>query len=105
MERFFPWLIALVAYVGPPIWAYFEIERDAAAQKAARGWACGNPMLGIILIACITSGVMSVVAAGVRGWAIGWWRESSVIAACAEIAALLLPFFGGTSFMIYLFLS
>ena len=105
MKRTLPWLIAALAYIAPPVWAYLAMERDAAAQKAAYGWACGNPALGIILLACIASGILSLSATLSRGWAVGWWKNGSLALAGAELAALALPFICAAAFAAYLFLA
>ena len=64
MKRALSLLFALLAYFGPPAWAYFAIEADREAQLAGHGWVCGNPMIGMIILAGITSGALSLVATG-----------------------------------------
>jgi hypothetical protein len=81
------------------------MERDATAQKAAYGWACGNPALGIILLACIASGILSLSATLSRGWAVGWWKSASLGVTSAELATLALPFVCAIAFVAYLFLE
>lgn len=97
MNRTLPWSLAAAAYIVPPLWAYFAIERDIAAQTAARGWACGNPTIGIVLAASITSGVLSLVATGLRGFSVGGWK--------AELIALILPLVAALSLVSWIFLS
>ena len=104
MKRTLPWLISAAAYIEPPVWAYFAIEHDAAVQKAARGWACGNPALGMMLLACICSGFLSLSATLFRGWAVGWWKTVSLVVTGAELVALSLPLFAAISFAAYIFL-
>lgn len=57
-------MFGLLAYVGPPAWAYFAIAADRDAQMASHGWVCGNPMLGMIFLAAIASTFFSVIATG-----------------------------------------
>ncbi len=104
MKRTLSWFIAASAYVIPPIWAYIAIERDAAAQKAVYGFACGNPALGMILLACIGSAILSLSATLFRGWTVGWWKTVSLGVAGIELVTFALPFFAAVSFAAYLFL-
>ena len=104
MKRALPWFIAASAYIIPPFWAYFAMERNAVAQKAVYGFACGNPALGMMLLACIGSAILSLSATLFRGWAVGWWKTVSLGAAGVELVALALPFFAAVSFAAYLFL-
>jgi hypothetical protein len=97
MNRALPWSLAAAAYVFPPTWAYFAIEQDVAAQKAAQGWACGNPALGMMLLACIASGLLSLTATGLRGFSVGWWK--------VELLALATPLIGAIGFVAYMFLQ
>src|SRR5687767_14092122 len=99
MKRALPWLLAAMAYIGPPTWAYFAIKRDYADQRASHGWACGTPALGMMLLACIVSGLLSIFATGVRGLAVGWWRDASLAATGGEMAALIFPFVGAIGFV------
>ena len=65
MGRKLSWLLAVIAYLGAPLWAWFAIESDRGAQTAAYGFVkCGNPMIGIMLLACLISGAASMLAAG-----------------------------------------
>jgi hypothetical protein len=105
MRRVLPWLVVLAAYVAPPAWAYFAIERDAAAQMASRGMACGIPAVGLMLWACIGTSALSVFATSLRGSAVGWWRGVPPMLASAEIAAFTLPLIAALSFAAYLFLQ
>lgn len=64
MLRILSWLMAFVAYFGPPVWAYYAIEADRRAQLAAYGWVCGNPLIGINLQACLASAGLSFLGMG-----------------------------------------
>ena len=65
MSRKLSWLLAAVACVAPPIWAYVATTSDLNTQRAAYGFVkCGTPMISIILLACIASGALSMVATG-----------------------------------------
>jgi len=64
MKRTLSWLFGVLACFGPPVWAAFTIEADLKAQLAGHGWVCGNPMIGIMLLAGISSGFLSLIATG-----------------------------------------
>jgi hypothetical protein len=65
MSRKLSWMIATIAYVGAPVWAWFAIASDRDAQMSAYGFVkCGTPMIGIILWACILAGASSLLALG-----------------------------------------
>ncbi|MBI3886409.1 MAG: hypothetical protein HY302_11875 [Opitutae bacterium] len=105
MNRKLPWLVAAAAYTVPPLWAFLSIERDQSEQTAIRGWACGMPALGIVLLACVGSAALSLAAAALRGRAIGWWKSASPTATRSELAALLFPFVGAIGFGTHVFLG
>jgi len=63
MNRKLSWLLAGIAYIGPPLWAYFSSVADQHAQLAAYGFIkCGNTQTGITFLACVASGSLSSVA-------------------------------------------
>lgn len=95
MTRALPWSLAAAAYFVPPAWAYFAMQRDVAVQRAANGWACGNPAIGMVLLSCMASGVLSLAATGLRASSVGWWK--------AELIALVLPLVAALAFITYLF--
>ena len=64
MKRTLSWLFGVLAYFGPPVWAALAIEADRKSQLAGHGWVCGNPMIGIMLLAGISSGFLSLIATG-----------------------------------------
>jgi hypothetical protein len=104
MKRSLPWVIAAMAYIGPPVLAYLAIERDYAAQRAAGGWACGTPSVGMMLLACIASASLALFAAILRGWTVGWWRSAPLRIATGELAVLAFPLIAATALVAYLFL-
>jgi hypothetical protein len=92
MKRTLSLLIGLLAYFGPPIWAYFAIEADTKAQLAGRGWVCGNPMIGIICLAGIVSSVLSLVATGLGAASFLTVPKPRPIPRIVELGFLVLPF-------------
>ena len=61
--RKFSWALIAVALVAPFVWAYFAIQADAEAQLVGHPrFVCGIPMLGIVLVACAASGILSVIS-------------------------------------------
>ena len=64
MQRKISLLIALLAYSAPPTWAYYAIAADHKAQLASRSTLCGEPILGIVLLAGTISSILSLVATG-----------------------------------------
>jgi hypothetical protein len=84
-------MIALLAYIGPAVWAFFAIEADRKAQLATHGWACGNPMIGIVCLAGIASSLLSLVATGLGIAALRAVPEPRPVARFAELGFLFLP--------------
>jgi hypothetical protein len=75
MSRKLSWLLAAIAYLGPPLWAYFAIKAAQDAQMAAYGFIkCGTPMAMTTLSACKASGLLSLLA---TGFAIASFRSAS----------------------------
>jgi hypothetical protein len=103
MKRTLSLLIALLAYFGPPIWAYFAIEADAKAQMAGRGWVCGNPEIGIVILAGIASSLMSLVATGFGVAAFFGLSKPRPKLRIVELALILLPFLVAGSYVTLLF--
>ena len=63
MHRKLSWLLAVFAYLGPPVWACFAVLADNRDQMNAYGFMkCGNNVGIIISCACILSGSSSLVA-------------------------------------------
>ena len=46
MTSAFSRIVAAIAYVGPPVWAYFAIKADYTAQVASGGLRCGTVAVG-----------------------------------------------------------
>jgi len=92
MSRKLSWTFAAIAYVAVPLWAYFAIRSDYNAQMHAYKFVkCGTPMIGIMLLACMSSGAASLLAAG-----LGVASYRSILGPrpktrALEIAALSLP--------------
>lgn len=62
MMRQLSLLLAAMAFIAVPIWAYLSGEADVRAQAEAQGWACGLPILGMYMFALLISGLLSAVA-------------------------------------------
>ena len=105
MKRSLPWYIAASAYIAPPVWAYLTMERDAAEQKVLNGWACGNPALAMIFLACMVSGLLSLSATLIRGWMAGWWKDVSCLMTGFELTVLMLPLVGAIGFATSIFVA
>lgn len=58
------WIIALIALMAPPLWAYIEITAFAEAARARVGLVCGLPTLGIITLAVVLMALLSLLALG-----------------------------------------
>ena len=98
-------LIAVLAYLGPPIWAYFAIEADAKAQLTDRGWVCGNPMIGIICLAGVASSVLSLAAAGFGVASFCAMPRPRPKVRVAELGFLLFPFLIAGGYVLLLLCS
>ena len=96
-------LIGLLAYFGPPIWAYFAIEADTKAQLAGHGWVCGNPMIGIICLAGIVSSLLSLVATSLGIASFRRVPRPRPKARIVELGFLILPLMIAGSYVILLF--
>lgn len=105
MKRFLPWCLMAAAYVVPPVWAYFAIARYVAAHHAVYGPGpiCGNPAFALTMLAGIASGSLSLLATGLRGWSVSWWRGTSPWFTVAELTAFTLPAIAGGSFVVSFF--
>ena len=65
MTRNLSWVFAGIAYIGAPGWAYFTIAADREAQTAAYGFIkCGYTEGMVTLLACLVSGLFSLLAGG-----------------------------------------
>ena len=64
MKRKVSWIISGISFIAPPVWAYFAIRADDAAQKAANpsGQFCGNVYVSIIVVALLAAGALAFVA-------------------------------------------
>ena len=63
MSRKLSWSLATLAYLGPPLWAYFSMAADRVAQTAAYGFIkCGTPQGMITILACAFSASLSLLA-------------------------------------------
>lgn len=67
--RILSWLLLLTAIAGPAAWAYFEMANFAESRP---GPGCGLPILGILAVAVLVSGLLSITAA-IVGW-LAWRR-------------------------------
>jgi hypothetical protein len=63
--RPFSWLVLLLAFVAPGIWASVQLS---AFEQVSPKPGCGLPVLGIYSMAVIGAGALSLIAAGL-GWA------------------------------------
>jgi hypothetical protein len=105
MKRTASWLFALLACIGPPIWAFFAIEADRRSQLATHGWVCGNPMIGMVCLAAIASSLLSLVAAVFGIAALRAIPAPRPGARFAELGLLLLPFVIGGGFVTLVILA
>ena len=63
MSRKLSWLLAALAYLGPPVWAHWAVTADQNAQRTAYGFVkCATPHGMIALWACAVSGLLSLLA-------------------------------------------
>lgn len=62
MKRQISWFFGVLAYVAPPVWAYFEQLSVYGGAEDQNGYVCGLPMLAIIVLACIGAAVLSGLA-------------------------------------------
>lgn len=95
--------VAFVAYVLPTFGTWWWIEADAAEQNTRRGWACGNPVIGLVLLAGLVAIALSLLALILRGFATRRWRGRRLWPALAEIAVFALPLLGGLAVEAYLY--
>lgn len=91
MLRKISWLMALAAYFGPTIWAYVAIKADDKAQLEARGWICGNPTMGIVLLALMISTALSFIASSLGLISYCALPKPKPKLAVIELAVLILP--------------
>ena len=92
MKRILPWLLAVAAYTLPPAGAWIALRQDAAGRFSERNWASGSSEAGIVLVACVAAGFLSLLATWVRGRDVNWWKPPHPARAVApELAALVLP--------------
>ena len=105
MMRKISLLIALLAYSAPPLWAYFAIAADHKAQLASRSTLCGEPILGIVLLAGTISSILSLVATGFGAASFYAIHKPWPKTRMAELGFLFLPFFLVVSYFIILFSS
>ena len=103
MKRKLSWLIASLAYFGPPVWAFFAIRADRKEQLAGHGWICGTPMLLILFTASAASGLLSLTATvfGIAAFR-ALPRPRSVLRG-VELGLLILPLFLGVTYVALLF--
>ena len=92
MKRMLSIAIGLMAYIGPPIWAALAIEDDRRAQSASHGWVCGNPVIGIMLLASITVCALSLCATGIGVAALRAIPEPRPAMRLLELGFVFLPF-------------
>lgn len=63
MKRTLSLLLAGIAYVAVPVWAYWQGQMLSSAQaKAHQAYVCGLPVLGILLAAIAMSGLIAALA-------------------------------------------
>ena len=106
MNRALSILVGSLAYLVPPIWAFFAIEADRKEQLAAGHVGfCGNPMLGIICLAGIASATLSLVAACFGLSAFRGVPKPRSIIRTVELGFLFLPFLVVGSYVAVLFLG
>lgn len=99
MKRKLSWLIASLAFVGPPVWASFAIQADRREQLAGHGWICGTPMILIFLTASVASSVLSLAATGFGVASFCALPRPRSFARRAEIGILILPFVLAVAFV------
>ncbi len=62
--------LAVIALTAPPLWAWRAMDVYAEESQRARGFVCGNPMIGILLMALFASGLLSFAALTLGGVAL-----------------------------------
>ena len=62
MKRKIAGILGLLAYVAPPVWAYFEQLSIYKEIEGQNGYVCGLPFLAIIILAGIGAAILSGLA-------------------------------------------
>ncbi len=91
MKRVLSLVTALMAYVGPPVWASIAIEADRKSQLGTHGWVCGTPMIGIVCLAGLTSSLLSLAATSLGMAALRAIPEPRPRMRLAELGFLFFP--------------
>lgn len=97
MKRKLSLFLAAVALIGVPVWAYLQGEAETNAQVAARGWACGMPILGLYLFAMFVSGCLSIVALALAVLAYRKLPRPRPRGRFLELVFVALPFFAAAA--------
>ena len=58
------WLFSVLALVALPLWAYFQVSADIAAQREAHEFICGMPIMAIYFLTMVGSCLLSLIALG-----------------------------------------
>ena len=102
MKRRLSLLVFAFALVVPPFWADRAIRLDAEAQLAAHGWVCGNPAMGIAVLAAILIGALSAIALCLNVWAILAVGQKPSAWRWAEVAVIGGPVLGNVGLVAYI---
>ena len=86
------WVIAAVAMIGPSTWAWWMIQGDLEAQRAAgHRFFCGNGVFAYIVLGGIAAALLSLVAVVVGGLAYRALPEPRPVRRAWELALLTVP--------------
>lgn len=86
------WVFAIAALVGPPAWAWWMSHLDREEQRAAGAeFFCGNGLFAYLVLAGLTSAVLSVVAVTLGGWAYRALPKPRPVMRAWELALLAVP--------------
>jgi hypothetical protein len=104
MMRKLSWIFFALACVGVPLYAYWALEQDAAAQRAAHATACGLVAMAILFFSALMMAVFSVIA-GLFGFlSFRSLKGPKSKRRILELVALFVPCLVGVAFIALLYL-
>ncbi|MEZ5460357.1 hypothetical protein [Dokdonella sp.] len=92
MKRELSWILAGLAYVAPPAWAYLEQASVYESVQAQHGYICGLPMLAIVFIASVASGALSFVSFSLGYASFHYLAKPRSVLRKVELVVLAVPF-------------
>jgi hypothetical protein len=90
MRRALSWLIGGLAYVGPPVWAFFAIRADSEAL-VRHVFVCGNSRPEILTMGAIASAALSFIAVLLGSVSFDGLPKPRSVARRFELGVLPLP--------------